>query len=450
MSNGSNLDDLIADSRVGRFHVGLVAVCGLLLMLDGFDTQVIGYVAPAIVADWHISRAALGPIFSAGLFGLMLGAFVFGPVADRLGRKPTICLCAVAFGAFTIASAFAHSVNQLMLFRFLAGLGLGGAMPNAIALVAEFAPTRVRGRMLTILVCTFSLGAAVGGVLAAWAIPAHGWRAVLLAGGVAPLVLVPLLWLGLPESLAFLALRDPGHPAIRPTLARFLPAADLGHGDRRWTTRETDTGGSPKLLFTSGRASTTLLLWTGFFMNLIVLYFLSNYLPTVLSADGVALQNAVLATALYQVGGLIGGVVIGWFIDRFEAATVLGTTLALSTLFIALIPNSHADLLLVCIGTFGAGFCIVGGQLGANALAGTLYPTSVRSTGVGWALGMGRFGSVTGPLMVTALLAAHWSITSVFYASAVPALLAALAFYLVGRSTRRRTAVPTLAAAPRA
>ncbi len=185
----------------------MLILCGALLFLDGFDTQAIGYVAPALLQEWGASRAALGPVFSFGLAGLMLGALVAGPIADRVGRKPVLIGCALIFGALTVGCAVAPSLEWLMALRFLAGLGLGGVMPNGIALVAELTPERLRGRLVTILVCGFSLGAAVGGYLAAWLIPAFGWRSVFLLGGVVPLALVPVLMLALTESGGFIEAR---------------------------------------------------------------------------------------------------------------------------------------------------------------------------------------------------------------------------------------------------
>ncbi|MDR3467201.1 MAG: MFS transporter [Xanthobacteraceae bacterium] len=429
-----DLRALIEAAGVGRFQVILLLLAGSLVFMDGFDTQAIGYVAPALVSDWGIPRAALGPIFSAGLAGLMLGAFILGPVADRSGRKLTLCLSALAFGLFSLACAAASSVEQLMLFRLLGGIGLGGAMPAGIALVTEFSPLRARGRIVTALVCCFSIGAAVGGFLTAGILPHVGWRGVFVVGGAVPLLLVPVVYAAMPESLHFLALRDPRHPAIAPILRRLNPRMafdpqtelsvghDEAHGD--W---------SPLALFAEGRAGVTALLWVGFFMNLVVLYFLASYLPTVLSANGVAVGDAVRATAFYQVGGLAGALTMGWLMDRLRAPPLLGLALALAIAFILLIHFAGADLVLVALGAFGAGFCVVGGQIGANAYVGLIYPTAIRSTGVAWALGIGRFGSVLGPLAVTALLAAGWSMSDVLLAVCAPAAAAGLALYASGR-----------------
>jgi MFS transporter, AAHS family, 4-hydroxybenzoate transporter len=411
--------------RFSTAQLSLLVLCGALLFLDGFDTQAIGYVAPALLQEWGASRAALGPVFSFGLAGLMVGALIAGPVADRLGRKPVLIGCAVIFGALTIGCAMAPSLEWLMALRFLAGLGLGGVMPNGIALVAESTPDRLRGRLVTILVCGFTLGAAAGGYLAAWLIPTFGWRAVFLLGGVAPLALVPVLMLALTESAGFIDARR----------RRSRPDAGL-------SVEPEPSSASPLLLFSAGLAGVTSFLWIGFFMNLVLLYFLSNYLPTILNGAGMPLQDAVRATGLYQIGGLAGAVCIGWLIDRVPAHIVISAALAAACLFVLLIASVPNDVMLVSLGAAGGGFCVVGGQIGANAFAGLIYPTSVRATGVGWALGVGRFGSVIGPMLVSALLVAGWSLSSVFSAACAPALLAAASIYAAGslRSLPTRSA----------
>jgi MFS transporter, AAHS family, 4-hydroxybenzoate transporter len=415
MGGDSAVRSLETGPRLNAAQLSSLVLCGALLFLDGFDTQAIGYVAPALLQEWGASRAQLGPVFSFGLAGLMLGALVAGPVADRLGRKPVLIGCAVIFGALTICCAVARSLEWLMVLRFLASLGLGGVMPNGIALVAESTPDRLRGRLVTILVCGFSLGAAAGGYLAAWLIPAFGWRAVFLLGGVLPLVLVPALMLMLTESVGFIEARRRQSPTDGASSVGAEPSS-----------------ASPLMLFSPGLAGVSSCLWIAFFMNLVLLYFLSNYLPTILQAAGLPLEDAVRATGLYQIGGLVGAICLGWLIDRVPARIVISVALAAACVFVLLIASVPNDVFFVSLGTLGAGFCVVGGQIGANAFAGLIYPTAVRATGVGWALGVGRLGSVIGPMLVSALLVAGWSLSSVFYAACVPALLAAASIYAAG------------------
>ena len=255
----------IDQQPVGGFQIKLLLTCAAVLFLDGFDTQAIGYVAPALAKEWGLTKAALGPVFSAGLFGLMIGALVFGPLADRIGRKKIIILSTLAFGIGTLATAFINDVNTLLLVRFLTGLGLGGAMPNAVAMTSEFSPHRRRATMVMIMFCGFSIGAALGGLLAAALIPQFGWRSVFIVGGVAPLLLVPILALRLPESVRFLALTGQANARVAELLASINPKAAFAPATQ-FVVHEPGLAGMPVLhLFKEGRTLPTLLLWVVFF-----------------------------------------------------------------------------------------------------------------------------------------------------------------------------------------
>jgi AAHS family 4-hydroxybenzoate transporter-like MFS transporter len=429
-----DLVDFIDRQPVAGFHLRLLLICAAVLFLDGFDTQAIGYVAPALAKEWGLSKGALGPVFSAGLFGLMIGALVFGPLADRIGRKKIIVVSTLAFGVGALITALVGDVNALLVIRFLTGLGLGGAMPNAIAMMAEFNPQRRRSTMVMIMFCGFSIGAALGGLVAAWLIPQFGWRAVFVVGGLAPLVMLPILILRLPESVRFLATAGHAPGRVAELLKQISPHTAFAPGVQ-FLVHETHLAGLPVAhLFREGRTLVTLLLWVVFFMSLLDIYFLANWLPTVLNDLGASVSQAALIGSMLQVGGVVGTFALGSVIDRFSFRAL--TVLYFAAVFaVGAIGQLGHSAVLVSVAIFAAGFCVVGGQIAANALAAAFYPTSVRATGVGWALGMGRVGSIVGPLVGGVLLAGKWSTAAVFLTAAAAALCAALAAFGLSRLT---------------
>jgi AAHS family 4-hydroxybenzoate transporter-like MFS transporter len=422
----------IDQQPVGGFQIRLLLICAAVLFLDGFDTQAIGYVAPALAKEWGLNKVILGPVFSAGLFGLMIGALLFGPLADRIGRKKIIIFSTLAFGIGTFATAFVGDVNTLLAIRFLTGLGLGGAMPNAVAMTSEFSPHRRRSTMVMIMFCGFSVGAALGGLLAAALIPHFGWRSVFIVGGAAPLLLAPILAWRLPESVRFLALSGRAPARIAELLGFINPKAVFAPATQ-FVVHEPALAGLPVLhLFRDGRTLVTLLLWVVFFMSLLDLYFLSNWLPTVLNDLGASVSSAAVIGSMLQVGGVVGTFALGSIIDRFSFRA-LTLVYFVAVFAVGAIGQLGHSVVLVTTAIFIAGFCIVGGQIAANALAAGFYPTSVRSTGIGWALGIGRVGSIVGPLVGGALLTLKWSTAEVFMTAAIAALCAALAAFFLSR-----------------
>jgi AAHS family 4-hydroxybenzoate transporter-like MFS transporter len=439
MAQASGVIDVagfIDEQPVSRFQIHLVLACAAVLFLDGFDTQAIGYVAPEIARDWGLARGALGPVFSAGLFGLMIGALVFGPIADRSGRKKIIVFSTAAFGIGTLATVFAQDVSSLFVIRFLTGLGLGGALPNAVALTSEFSPHRRRATMVMAMFVGFSVGAALGGLIAAALIPAFGWRSMFVIGGIAPLLLVPFLALRLPESIRFLALTGRADVRVAEMLTWIAPSARFPSGTQFGVHEEKLTGLPVAHLFSEGRAWATLIFWVVFFMSLLDIYLLSNWLPTVLNDLGATVSTAAAVGAMLQVGGVIGTFTLGQFIDRFSFRA-LSLTYLVGSGAVAAIGLSGQSIVLAALAIFCAGFCIVGGQIASNALAATYYPTMVRATGVGWALGIGRVGSIVGPLIGGVLFARHVGADSLFLAAAVPALCASIAALVLARIAGR-------------
>lgn len=417
--------DAIDHSPIGRLHLRIFMLCALCMIMDGFDVQALGYVAPALTREWGIQPSQLGPVFGAGNLGVLIGQLTFTVLADRVGRRPVLVAGTLLFAIATLATSRAADMFDLLVIRLVAGIGMGSIIPNATALVGEFSPLRVRIAWMTWLSIGFTAGAAIGGFVAAGLIPAFGWRSVFYVGGTVPLALAMAMFVWLPESLRWLVLHGKRHEYVARWLKRLDPAVPTDDHTRFIIKEEIKKGQPVAHLFRDDRALATVLLWVVNFMNLFNLFSLANWLPTVATRAGYSTSTAVLIGTTLQVGGTLSPFLLTHFILRKGFVPVLTLTFAVAALSVALIGNPGLGLAMLIAVVFVAGATIVGAQPSLNALAGTFYPTYLRSTGVGWALGIGRAGSIVGPVMAGQFLARAWSTTDIFLALAVPAVISA-------------------------
>ncbi len=422
----------INEKPIGASQYIITLLCGLVMFLDGFDTQAISYMAPQIAKEWGLSREVLGPIFSSALTGLMVGYLFLSPLSDRFGHRRMMLVSTIAFAVTTLITAFATNVTELIVLRFVTGLFLGSAIPSAVALTGEYSPKRLRATFVLIIYCGFSLGFVAAGALAAWMLPLYGWRSLLWVGAVAPLTLAIFLFLFLHESLDFLVRTKARPHRIWHILRRVDPALPEA-APRSFTTEEKEVGSAVGSLFTSGRTLGTVVLWIIFFLNLAEFYALQSWLPTILTNLHYPLTSVALATTLTTVGGIVIAIVIGPAMDRLGPYRSLAVLYFCGVFFVALmgVALSQPEWVLL-MATFFAGCCVSGGQKSVIALSAVFYPAPIRSTGVGWALGIGRVGGIGGPLLIGLLLSWHLSPGSLFYAASIPMLLAGLLVALLG------------------
>jgi len=428
---------LIDARRVGAFQWRVLVLLGLTVLVDGFDVQAMGFVAPAVIQEWGVQKAMLGPVFGAGLLGMLLGSLGLSVLADRIGRRPVLIGASLFFAICMLATPAASTIRELLAIRFVAGLGLGGIMPNAMALAGEFSPRRRRVSLMMFVSCGFTVGAVLGGLLSAAMIPAWGWRSVFWLGGAIPLVLAALMALQVPESLQFLVLRGLRADAVAACLRRIDPSLRVT-AETRFLAAQTGRASAPvRELFRGGRTRATLLLWTINFMNLLNLYFLGSWLPTIAKSAGLSIPTAVLVGTMLQVGGVAGTLAMGPLIDRFGFYKVLVPVFAVASAAIVMIGQPGLALVPLFAVVTLTGLCIIGGQPAVNALAATYYPTTLRSTGIGWSLGVGRIGSIVGPVLGGELIRLNWSNSNIFVVVAVPAAISAVMLLLMALGARR-------------
>jgi AAHS family 4-hydroxybenzoate transporter-like MFS transporter len=420
--------------------------------MDGFDVQAMGYVATTMLAEWNQPAPTLGGLLAWGHAGVLLGAIVFSMLADKIGRRPVLVWATMFYAVMTVVTAYAQDVEQMRWLRFIAGLGLGSIIPNATALVGEFSPKRTRVAWIMCITVGFTFGAAIGGFLANELIEAFGWRSVFIFGGAVPFVIAILMFAWLPESLQFLAVRKQRFDRLARWLRELDPKLRIEAGTQ-FTANETSRGGVPFWhLFREGRALVTTLYWIVNFTNILVLYSLSGWLPLIFqNLMGYERSTAIWLGTVVQVGGTFGAFGLAWMITRAGFTPVLTLTFAVATASVALIGQPELPLASLYVIVFIAGWCIVGGQPGLNALASSYYPTYLRSTGVGAGLGVGRIGAIVGPVIGSALVAQQWAPQQLLWAAAVPAAVSTavlVALWLVlGRTPKQSGAAeqPALA-----
>jgi len=426
------VNDLIDGRPPSAFQISTIALCGLVILFDGFDTQAMGFLVPSIAEGFGVPRASFGPALSAGLFGLMLGAMAAGPIADRWGRKSAIILSVLAFGVLSLFTARATSLDELIVLRFLTGLGLGGAMPNAVSLSSEYAPKRLQPMFVSAIFVGMAGGAVVASAVGRALMPIWGWRAVFVVGGLLPIALALVLLIVLPESLRFLAIIGADRERMAAIVRRIAPEA-AGVPLAPSAASERREGLPVKHLFTEGRAGGTMLLWIPFFMNLLILYFILSWLPSLLSDAGMPVSAGINAVAAFSIGGIVGTLLQGPLMKAFGVYPPMVAEFIASVALVAIAAQIFASFELMLFVTFVLGISVQGAQAGLNVLAAMYYPTVMRSTGVGWALGVGRVGAIVGPLIGGAMLELRWTPREIFLAGAVPALISTVTVIVSGR-----------------
>lgn len=432
---GASLDvqSFINQQPLSRYQWRVVLLCFLIVFLDGLDTAAMGFIAPALSQEWGIDRASLGPVMSAALIGMVFGALGSGPLADRFGRKGVLVGAVLVFGGFSLASAYASNVDQLLVLRFLTGLGLGAGMPNATTLLSEYTPERLKSLLVTSMFCGFNLGMAGGGFISAKMIPAYGWHSLLVVGGVLPLLLAVVLMVWLPESARFLVVRNRGTDRVRKTLSPIAPqvvaeAASFSVPEQKAVAARNVFS----VIFSGTYGLGTVLLWLTYFMGLVIVYLLTSWLPTLMRDSGASMEQAAFIGALFQFGGVLSAVGVGWAMDRFNPHKVIGAFYLLAGVFAYAVGQSLGNITLLATLVLVAGMCVNGAQSAMPSLAARFYPTQGRATGVSCMLGIGRFGAILGAWSGATLLGLGWSFEQVLTALLVPAALATVGVVVKG------------------
>jgi AAHS family benzoate transporter-like MFS transporter len=425
---------LAVRASFNRFHAGILAWCALIIICDGYDLAVAGIALPSIMKEMGVTAQNAGFMVSAALFGMMFGAIFLGTIADRIGRRHAIVICLALFSVFTAAAGMSSDPYVFGAMRFLAGLGIGGVMPNVVAQMTEYSPKKIRATMVTLMFSGYAVGGMLAALLGKGLIEHHGWQSVFLAAGV-PVLMIPFILKSMPESMTFLAQRN-RLAELQRTLARMEPTYRAETGDRFDLPATDGTQGAPiGQLFQDGRGFSTAMFWVAFFMCLFMVYALSSWLAKLMAGAGYSLGSALTFVLVLNFGAVVGAVGGGWLADRFHIKYVLVAMYALAAVSITLLGYPvPTPVLFMLVGLAGAS--TIGTQIVTYAYAGQFYPTAMRSTGIGWASGVGRGGAILAPIVIGTLVGMALPLQQNFQAMAIPAVIAAVSVALIrhGRS----------------
>ncbi|MDH3420419.1 MAG: MFS transporter [Gammaproteobacteria bacterium] len=415
---------LIDESKLTGVQITVVAVCFFLNMLDGMDVLAISFAAPAIAEEWSISRQSLGVVFSAALVGMTAGALVLSPLTDVIGRRKMILISLVMISLGMVATSLADSILMLIVLRFLAGLGIGSMLASMTSMVSEYAPDRWRNVFILVLHASYSIGAIIIGFVAAYLVPIHGWRPLFIVAGCASAVGIPLVWFLLPESLDFLTSKQPSQALerVNKVLSR------MGHAVLETLPARREGERSVGLASILGEPfrQRTISLWLAFFMGFATLYFLLSWVVTLALEAGLALENAIWAGVCLNLGAFFGSVSLGILSNRFGLTRIIGVFFLFSAVFVIAYGTARVNVALVLMLVFLLMYFVQGAFTGLYAVAARLYPTEIRTTGIGWAIGAGRLGAIFGPIVAGLLLGAGVTIGWTFAVYAIPMILGAV------------------------
>ncbi|HEY4971037.1 MAG TPA: MFS transporter [Steroidobacteraceae bacterium] len=435
---------LLDERGLSSFQIKLIIWSFFIVLIDGYDIAAIAFAAPSLAKEWALKPGSLGPVFSASLIGILFGSGIFGWVGDRYGRKAALVWSNLVFGVFTLAAAYSANLDQMFWLRLLAGLGIGGVIPNVVAINAESAPRKLRATLAIIAVGCVPLGGAIPGFVTAVFVPQYGWQILFLIGGIVPIVIAIAAMVGLPESIKFMALHEGQRRKMESTIKAIRPDYQVPANAKFVIEDEKQFPGfNPGYLFSDGLALITPLLWLLFALNLMGYFFLISWTPTLMTAAKLPPATAALAGAMLQVGGTVGALLLCWWLQKHRF-------LAVAIMFVIAVPvvgsigfaglTSKAVLLTA---TFFAGFFVLGIQSGINVIGALIYPTSLRANGSGWELGIGRIGSIVGPIVGGLLIGL--SVDKLYMWSALPFVAGAVICFAIHRlNTARLAAHPEL------
>lgn len=427
-----NVQQFLDENRFSPYQWMIFIICLLVAFFDGMDTAAIGYVAPSLLNEWGIQKAQLAPVLSAALFGLAIGALTSGPLADKFGRKIVLTVSVLLFSAFCVASAYAQDLTQMTVLRFITGLGLGAAMPNAVAMLSEYCPTQKRSLILNTMYTGFPVGAAAGGFFASFIIPEYGWRTAMFWCGFLPLILGVLMIFLLPRSASFLVATKQPVEKVRKILQRINPKADLTNAVFVLPeNKAAQQSSNPMAMVLNNHfRAGSVLLWIAYFMGLIIFYAMINWMPTLFKEANMPPELGPRISGLFALGG-VGAIASGYLMDRFNGNKLIALLSFLTAVSVACIGWSLGQGLgmLIAVVLF-AGVMQNTAQSSLPALAAKFYPTECRATGVSWMLGIGRFGAIAGTFLTGQLIAWKLDFVTIFVILAIPSLILSAALLL--------------------